>query len=106
MAKKRLSKAAKSAISRANKRPSITALLSLGILAIPAAEVLLSKDSNERKILRLRIKYTGFDPRDNKFKLREVFNTYAPAAVPLATKKVATKLGLLRGVFRGMPVKA
>ena len=87
-------------------KPSVTGLLSLATLALPAVEALTSSGSMENKTSILIKKYTGYDRRDNSFDFMQPVRTYGAAVVPLAAKKAirAVAGGTANNITRGLPV--
>lgn len=106
MGKKRISKAARGAISRANKRPSLAAMGALGVTALPGIIKLMEPIKPEWKMNGIIEIYTGYDPGQKKWDWRKPVGTYGPGAVLLIGKKVASKFKLLNGVFKGLPFRA
>jgi len=111
MVKRRLSKAARARIGRAARRPSISGLAALGLVALPAALTVLDPKyrSLDVKFKRAVELYTGvgqgIEIGDRMFDIKTPLLTYALPAVPLIAKKIASKTKITNGVTRGLPVQ-
>lgn len=90
--------------SKRKVKPSLSGWAAMGILALPALEVLMGGGTNADKINKLKFRYAGVDSA-GKIRLDRMATTYIPPLVPLAVKKVAIMLAG-RGITRGLPVGA
>jgi len=74
-------------------------LVRLAALAIPAAEVLISQDSMQNKMVRLGKRYTGFDMTTGRFDLGHLAVGYGPIlGATLATYGIPKLAGIIRGI--------
>lgn len=73
---------------------SATDLLSLGVLAFPAAKVATSSGSIDQKLNSLALAYTGYEPLTGHINAKAALGTYGSAAVPKIGKKILSALGV------------